>query len=74
MAEQEEGKGGRPTTNASETRNLMWVAGVPSVLTARTSRRNGGFWPDSSASELPAGGMILISHEPEVERLQGTLA
>jgi len=32
----------------------MWVAGVPSLLTARTRRRKGGFCPDNSASELPA--------------------
>jgi len=42
------------TTNASETAKRMCPAGLPSGLMARTSSRNGGFTPDSSASELPA--------------------
>ena len=42
------------TTKASETAKRMCMAGLPSGLIARTSSRNGGFTPDSRASELPA--------------------
>ena len=43
------------TTKASDTTKRMLEALRPSVVvTALTSNRKGGFWPDKSASELPA--------------------
>lgn len=41
----------------------MLVALLPSaLLTALTNNRKGGFWPDSSASELPAGCIVLTDN------------
>ena len=46
----------RLTTKGSETANLMLDRRAPvALLVARHSSRNGGFWPDNSASELPVG-------------------
>ena len=47
---------GVATTKGSDTTKLIRSTGLPSrCARAPTNSRNGGFCPDSSASELPAG-------------------
>lgn len=52
------------TTKASEmTKRMLWARELSEEVIARTRSLKGGFWPDSSASELPADPPPLPSGE-----------